>query len=77
MVAVLELVRYTDENTTAILRVLLGMAAKGELRGLALCYRTQSGDEKAVFTGAYRAHPANAVSAAMRLSWPITQAQDL
>lgn len=74
--AVIELVKYTCRDTLAVLKVLLSMAVKGELRGLALCYRTEDGEEETVFTGIYKAHPANAVNAAMRLSWGLTQMQD-
>lgn len=74
--AVLELVKYTCRDTLAVLKVLTKMAINGELRGLALCYRTQDGEESTIFTGLYKAQPANAVSAAMRLSWPMTRAHD-
>lgn len=63
--AVLELVKYTCRDTIAVLKVLLSMAIKGELRGLALCYRTQDGEESTIFTGLYKAHPGTAVNAVL------------
>lgn len=66
--AVFELVKYTCRDTVAVLKVLLSMAIKGELRGLALCYRMQDGREETVFTGLYKAHPASAENAAKRLN---------
>jgi hypothetical protein len=75
-VAVIELVKYRCRDTLTALRVLLSMAMKGEIRGLALCYRTEDGAEHTVFTGAYEVNQGNAVNAAMRLSVALTMAQD-
>jgi hypothetical protein len=63
-------------ETSTVLKVLAGMAAKGEIKGLALCYRDRNGADHTVLAGAYKAQPAEAVNAAMRLSWKLTQAQD-
>lgn len=71
--AVLKIVEYLSKDTIATLRVLLSMALKGELRGLAICYRTDKGVEETVFTGIYKAHPADAATAGMRLSMSLMQ----
>lgn len=63
-------------ETASVLRVLAGMAERGEILGVAMCYRERGGSDQAVFTGRYMAHPGEAVNAAMRLSWDLTKAQD-
>ena len=74
--SVIYLVKYINKETISVLKVLLTMAVKGELRGLALCYRTAEGAEKTVFTGHYKDNPANALNGAMRLSMAMNQFQD-
>lgn len=71
---VLQLVKYSARDTIEALRVLLAMALRGELRGLALCYRKADGTEESVFTGAYKANPASAINASLRLSVSLMQA---
>lgn len=66
--AVLKLVEYTCRDTISILKVLLGMALKGHLRGLVVCYRTHEGHEDSVFTGIYKAHPSMAAGVSMKIS---------
>jgi hypothetical protein len=63
-------------ETAAVLKVLAGMAARGEITGVALCYRERGGNDQAVFVGSYKVRPSDAVNAAMRLSWELTKAQD-
>jgi len=41
-----------------------------------MCFRREDGIEDSAFTGIYKAHPAAAVNAAMRLGWKLTQMQD-
>jgi len=72
--AVLHIVRYTARETIEILRTLLAMAIRGELRGIALCYRTADGAEASLFTGAYKANPGLAHKASMKLSLTLMQA---
>jgi hypothetical protein len=74
--SIIQLVKYFDRETIAVLRVLLSKALKGELRGLALCYRTQEGQEESVFTGIYRVNEGHAMAAARRLSRGIHRAHD-
>lgn len=71
MAAVLKLVQYTCRDTLSILRVLMSMAVRGELRGLVVCYKTAEGVERAVLTGAYKASPSKAAGAAMRMSMQV------
>jgi hypothetical protein len=75
MAAVLSLVPRINKDTIDALEYLLRAAKRGEIAGIALTYRNSSGDELAAFTGVYLS-PGNAVNAAMRLSWKLTQAQD-
>lgn len=74
--SIIELVKYESRETAAVLRALLAKATKGELRGLALCYRTDEGAEENVFTGVYKARPESAVAAIHRMSWQMTQEYD-
>jgi hypothetical protein len=74
--AVLKLVDTTNKDTIAVLRCLLDQAIKGEVIGVALCYRTADRNEHAAFSGIYKARPGAAVNAAMRLSWALTKLQD-
>ena len=74
---VLRLVKPANDETVAVLQSLLAKAKRGEIKGVVLCYRTSEGNEDAAFTGCYRARMADAAYATMRLSWRLTQAQDL
>lgn len=61
----LRLVKLTVcKETVSVLRYLLQLAIKGELRGIAVCY-WRSGDVREVLlTGAYQQQPEHAFSAA-------------
>lgn len=74
--AVLELVKYTNRDTIAVLKSLLVKAIAGDVRGLAMCYRMKDGEEESSFTGAYKHHPEDGLAATMALSWRLTQARD-
>jgi hypothetical protein len=77
MAVVLRLVpRSPDRGTIGVLKALLGIALRGDMAGLTLCYRTRRGVEEAIYTGIYRDRPAEAVQAAMKISWRLTQAAD-
>jgi hypothetical protein len=76
MRALLQLVSKVDEDTVALLKCLAHRAIAGQVTGVALCYRDAKGHDEVMFTGAYAARPADAVNAAMRLSWELTKAQD-
>jgi len=76
MCKVFQLVKTDNSDTIEALTYLLAQARLGRLRGVALCYQDAKGEDGAVFTGLYRAHPEKAVNAAMRLSWRLTQIQD-
>lgn len=71
---VIELAKYSSRDTVATLKVLLDMALKGNLRGLAVCYRTQDQEENSVFTGLYKLEPEKAVNASLRLSVTLMRA---
>lgn len=66
-----------NDDTLAVLQSLMAKAKRGELRGVVLCYKTADGVEDAAFTGCYKACVAEAAYAAMKLSWKLTQAQEL
>lgn len=57
------------QDTVAISKWMVREALKGKLRGLAVCFRTIEGEEKFVFTGAYRSRPESAIGGAARLYW--------
>ena len=73
---VLTLVKDDNKETVRALEYLAEQARKGLIVGVAVCFRDRSGNEEAAFTGAYKAHPDKAISAAMRLSWRLTQMQE-
>lgn len=64
---VLRLVQYSCKETISILKVLLSLAVQGKLRGVAILYRTDDGEEDTVFTGIYKDHPSLAASACLRM----------
>jgi hypothetical protein len=74
--AVLHLVKTNNTETIEALLYLVEQARIGNVVGIAVCFRDRSGNEEAAFTGAYKAHPDKAISAAMRLSWRLTQLQE-
>lgn len=57
------------KDTVAIAKWMLRETLTGNLRGVAVCFRTTDGREKFVFTGAYRSRPESAIGAAARLYW--------
>jgi hypothetical protein len=61
----LRLITFTVcKETVGVLQHMLRRATKGELRGVALAYWTVGGGSEVVLTGAYRAQPEHALSAA-------------
>lgn len=73
---VLTLVPRVDISLTIdVLESLLAKARRGEISGLALCFRCR-GEERSVYTGVYRASPAEAVRAGLRMSLALNQALD-
>ena len=75
MGTVLRLAEYSNRETLTILRALTARALRGEVIGVALCFRSRPGVEHCVFTGPYKAHPSQAVNAAARMSLEMTQLQ--
>jgi hypothetical protein len=74
---VLRLVEFATKDTVEAMQRLLDLAKEGKLRGSAMCLITVDGCEEVIFTGHYKAEPAKAANSAMRLSWKLTQAQDV
>ena len=68
--------RRRQRELVKMYRHFLELAGLREMRGSAVCaLRTDGGEEIAV-AGSYRRFPDQAVAAAMRLSWRITQRED-
>jgi hypothetical protein len=76
MVSVVQISARGDRDTVALLRVLLADALSGDVAGVAVCFKTRRGEERSGFSGVYKRYPAEAVNAAMRLSWRLTREQD-
>jgi hypothetical protein len=74
--AVIHLVEYRSKDTAQVLQALADKAKRGEVIAVALCFRTADQEEHIAFTGTYRTKPGEAVNAAMRISWRLTQLQD-
>lgn len=51
-------------ETASVLRGLLERVLTGQVRGVVLCYWTNTGDSVVLLTGTYRAQPQHALSAA-------------
>lgn len=68
--------RRVDAGTVRVLRSLLSHAEAGNLSGFTGSYRMRNGNEDCVFTGVYKDRPAEAVRAAMCISWRLTQLHD-
>lgn len=64
-----------NRETFDILDALRDEAAKGEVNGIALCFKSPNGMEHCVVTGTYEDNPAAAVNAAMRMCWQMLQIQ--
>lgn len=64
-----------DRKTVAILRALTARAMRGEVTGLALCFRQPDGAEQCLYTGDYR-DPSRAMNVASRMTWQLAQLQD-
>lgn len=74
----LQLVRFpVCGETVSVLRVLLKLALRGELRGLALCYRERRGGDHVILAGMYRAHPESSFAAAVRIKVAAAHQLDL
>ncbi len=72
---VLRLVTTSNKETQAILRAVLADAVQGDVTGMALCFRRRNGEEQCVFTGPYKANPAEAINAAVRIKHQLAQMQ--
>jgi hypothetical protein len=75
-VNVIQMRRYINRDAIRLLRDLADAVERGDIVGCAVLWKTCEGNECSDFTGVYKANPAEGVSAAMRISWKLTQAQD-
>lgn len=76
MPKVVNLMEYRNRDSIAVLRYLTRLALRGELAGLALCYRHRRGNDEYAFTGVFMVDAASALKAANRISWKMNQALD-
>lgn len=65
---VVPLARYAVRDTVAVLTALLAKAERGEIVGLALCFKDKHGREDCALTGHFARNPDRAAAAALRLS---------
>lgn len=75
MKKVVSLIEFRYRETIAVLRYLLRLALRGELTGVALCFRA-NGREEYAFTGDYKADKSAVLHAATRIGWKTNQAID-
>lgn len=73
---VASLIEFRYRETIAVLRCLLRMAMRGELSGLALCFRA-NGKEEYAFTGEFKTDRAMGLRVAGRMAWKTNQALDM
>ena len=73
----LRLVENKNEDTIRVLRALLARAERGDLAGIAVCFRTRGAGEDVAFTGIYRERPSDALAAGMRMSHRINMLQEV
>lgn len=74
MAAVLQLVTHSNKDTVVALEYLLHEAKRGKRVSVAGVFRIDADEEEALFTGTYRVHPDQAVSASLRLSMIVMKA---
>ena len=65
---VLRLVRTSNQDTIDAARFLLQQALRGKVVAFTGAFRDDHGVEESISTGAYKAHPDQAVIAALRFS---------
>jgi hypothetical protein len=66
--------RYRSRGTVQVLEALVAKARRGEVVGVALCFRTEHGFEDSAITGSYAESTDLAAAAAMRLSMRLATA---
>jgi hypothetical protein len=64
------------KDTVALEKWLLEQAITGNLLGTAVCFRLAHSRDEILFTGAYKAHPDSAITAAARMYWAASHAAD-
>ncbi len=74
--SVVQLVRSSNRETVMVLECFLEKARAGKLLSFAGMAEMVNGTEEAVFTGRYKADPAKAVNASLRLSMRVAQLQN-
>lgn len=66
--------RFRTRDTVEVLEALLNKARRGEVVGLAVCYRGRKGPERSVITGSYATNTDAGAAAALRLSVKLANA---
>lgn len=73
--SVLRLVEFSNRETVAICSAIHARSVRGEVRGVALYFRDDRGEDHCVFTGPFEANLAEAASAASRMAKLVLQLQ--
>jgi len=76
MAAVLSLVEFSNRETVAVMSAMHARSARGEVSGVAMFFRASDGSEHLVLTGRYKANHAEAVNAAARMMWRLSEKQE-
>lgn len=74
--AVLHLVRTSNQDTVDALRYLLDRALVGKIVGFTGAIRDDHGMEEGLSTGVYKAHPELAVMTTLRISLKLLKSDD-
>ena len=72
---VVRISEYRARETLTVLRYVLGLALRGEISGLALCFRRNGHDEYA-FTGEFQRNTAARHEATGRMFWKVNRGID-
>jgi hypothetical protein len=73
MAQILELVRYSNNETVLALETALALARSKRMRCVAMCFMDDEREEHVVFTGWYRSSTLAASKAVVTMSWQLTQ----
>ena len=75
MAVIIKLSEVRSRDTARVHEALADLAHRGEVSDSVVMYRSPDGEELAAFSGAYKANPAQALNAAMRLVVTLAQIQ--
>lgn len=76
MAVIIRLAELRSRDTAQVHEALADLARRGEVLDSMVMYRLADGRELSAFSGKYKASPAHAVNAAMRLGVRLTRLQD-